>query len=223
MTPTITSREAWLAARTELLDREKELTRQRDAVAAARRELPWVRVDEPYVFQTEQGPRSLDELFDGHRQLLLWHFMFGPGWDAGCPSCSFWADGYDGLTSHLAARETALVVVSRAPLDELLAYRQRMGWSFPWVSSEGTSFNRDYAVSDTSTYNYRPLDEPADELPGLSVFVRHDGEVFHTYSTYARGVDALNSAYAMLDLTPFGRDEDDLPWSMAWLRRHDEY
>ncbi len=221
--PNVVSRAEWLAARVARRDREKELTRRRDELAAARRALPWVEVDAPYVFHTEQGPRSLLDLFDGRDQLLLWHFMFGPGWEEGCPSCSFWADGYDGLLPHLAARDTSLVVVSRAPLDELLAYRQRMGWTFPWVSSKGSSFNRDFAVSDTTTYNYAELDEPADELPGLSVFIRRNDRVFHSYSAYARGVDPFNAAYAMLDVTPMGRHEDDLPWSMAWLRRHDQY
>ena len=149
--------------------------------------------------------------------------MFGQDWDAGCPSCSFWADGFDGVIVHLAQRDTAFVAVSTAPLESLLAYRDRMGWSFPWVSSGGTSFNRDFAVTGSTSYNYTPTDEPIDELPGLSTFVRRDDRVFHTTSVYARGLDIFNAAYQLLDLTPLGRHEDDLPWSMAWLRRHDEY
>jgi predicted dithiol-disulfide oxidoreductase (DUF899 family) len=219
----VVGRETWLNERAELLAAEKELTRQRDAVAARRRELPWVRVETPYRFHSEAGDCDLADLFDGHGQLIVWHFMYGVDWHEGCPSCSFWADGYDGLRPHLAARDTAIVAVSRAPLDQLLAYRSRMGWSFPWVSSEGSSFNADYGVSDVSTYNYADLDTPVDELPGLSVFARDGADVFHTYSCYSRGLDQLNAAYAMLDLTPKGRDEAELPWPMAWLRRHDEY
>jgi predicted dithiol-disulfide oxidoreductase (DUF899 family) len=219
----IVSRDEFDAARIELLAAEKELTRLHDEVARRRRELPWVRVETEYVFDTEQGSRTLAELFDGRSQLIVWHFMFGADWDEGCPSCSFWADGYNGMMPHLAARDVTLTAVSTAPLDRLLAYRERMGWSFPWVSSGSTTFNRDFEVTGSDRYNYVATDEPIGELPGFSVFVIADGEVFHTYSAYARGLDIFNNAYQMLDAVPMGRDEDDLPWVMAWLRRHDQY
>lgn len=219
----VVSRDEWLRGRLELLAEEKALTQQYDAVASKRRELPWVRVDHDYVFATEHGPRTLRDLFDGRSQLIVYHFMFGRDWEEGCPSCSFWADNYDGLDVHLAARDTTLVAASRAPLDKLLAYRQRMSWTFTWVSSSDTTFNADYGVSDVTAYNYVPTDQPTEELPGLSVFAQSGRDVFHTYSCYARGLDTFNSAYALLDVTPKGRDEDDLPWTMAWLRRHDRY
>jgi predicted dithiol-disulfide oxidoreductase (DUF899 family) len=227
----VVDRETWLGARLELLDREKELTRLRDELSRQRRALPWVRIEKPYVFATPDGSRSLAELFDGRRQLVVYHFMYGPEWDEGCPSCSFWADSYDGIGVHLAHRDTTLIAVSRAPLKQLLAYRARMGWSFPWVSSLGSDFNIDFHVSFTeeqrqqgATYNFAPADSPGEEAPGLSVFARDDdGAVYHTYSCYARGLDPFNSAYQLLDLTPLGRNEDQLPWSMAWLRRHDQY
>ncbi len=222
-TPRVATRDEWLRQRVALLEAEKELTRRKDAVAKARRELPWVAVEEDYRFDTADGERALADLFDGRGQLLVYHFMFGTDWDEGCPSCSFWADNYNGVTAHLAARDTTLVAVSTAPLEKLHAYRARMGWSFPWVSSAGSTFNRDYGVSHASTYNYRPVEQLMEESPGLSVFARHAGRVFHTYSCYARGLDAFNTAYALLDVTPKGRDEDELPWTMAWLRRHDQY
>ena len=211
------------AARVELMQAEKELTRLHDDVARRRRELPWVPVETDYVFDTEAGPRTLADLFDGRSQLIVWHFMFGADWEEGCPSCSFWADGYDGMVPHLHARDVTLVAVSSAPLATLLAYRERMGWSFPWVSSGGTSFNRDFEVTGSDRYNYQRVDEPIGELPGFSVFAREGDAVYHTYSAYARGLDIFNNAYQMLDMVPKGRDEDDLPWSMAWLRRHDSY
>ncbi len=226
-----TDRSTALAARLELLEAEKALTQQREEVARRRRELPWVPVTERYEFDTEQGRRSLAELFGDKSQLFVQHFMFGPDWDEGCPSCSFWADSFDGTVAHLAARDVAFVAVSRAPLAKLLEYRTRMGWSFPWVSSADSSFNFDFGVSfsteqqaTTGVYNYRDVDQPGEELPGFSFFARNEQEeVFHTYSTYARGLDPMNAAYQILDLAPRGRDEDDLPWSMAWLRRHDQY
>ena len=230
--PKIVTRQEWLEARKSLLAREKQLTRERDAVSAARRELPWVLVEDDYQFQTEAGPRSLAELFDGHRQLLVYHFMFDPAWDAGCKSCSFWADNYDGTTAHLSARDIKLTVVSRAPLAKLLAYRQRMGWSFDWVSSEASRFNYDYRVSFTPEelaaesldYNYAQTRFPTSEAPGISVFITgDDGRVYHTYSCYARGIDMLNASYHHMDLTPLGRAEQGLGYSMSWLRRHDEY
>ena len=219
----IATREDWELARLELLEAEKEHSRRSDDLARRRQALPWVRVERDYVFDSEQGPRTLADLFDGHGQLIVYHFMFGADWEEGCPSCSFWADNYDGLAPHLAARDVALVAASIAPLDRLLAYRERMGWSFPWVSTAGTSFNRDFEVTGSRRYNYRPTEEPIDELPGLSVFARDGDDIFHTYSAYARGLDVFNSAYQLLDMVPKGRDEDELPWSMAWLRRHDQY
>ncbi|NNE11107.1 MAG: DUF899 domain-containing protein [Ilumatobacter sp.] len=221
--PNITSRADWEAARLDLMAAEKEHTRLGDELARRRRDLPWVRVETRYTFDTEDGPRTLADLFDDRGQLIVWHFMFGDDWDEGCPSCSFWADGYSGMEPHLAARDVTLVAVSTAPLDRLLAYRDRMGWSFPWVSSGGTTFNRDFEVAGADRYNYQPMDEPIGELPGFSVFALHDGDVYHTYSRYSRGLDIFNNAYQMLDMVPKGRDEDDLPWSMAWLRRHDQY
>jgi len=228
--PTIGSRDEWLAARLALLGREKELNRLRDELAAQRRKLPWVRIDEPYRFDGPDGPRTLAELFDGRSQLLVYHFMYGPEWDEGCPSCSFWADTYEGLSAHLAARDVTFVCVSRASLDAIDRYRERMGWSFPWFSSGGSDFNLDFGVSFTAddqaagaTYNFAPVAHPPEEAPGISAFALHDGEVFHTYSAYSRGLDPLNGAYQLLDLVPKGRDEDGLEWPMAWLRRHDGY
>lgn len=225
---TTTTPQDWLTARRALLAREKELTALRDDVARQRRELPWVPLEQQYVFDTEDGPRSLAELFDGASQLIVYHFMFGPDWDEGCPSCSFWIDAFDGVLVHLAHRDIAFAAVSRAPLDALQAYRRRMGWNLRWVSSEANGFNVDYGVSfeagqPDATYNYAPLADPPSELPGLSVFAREDDRVFHTYSCYSRGLDGLNSGYQLMDLTPRGRDEDQLPWSMAWLHRHDAY
>ncbi len=228
----IVSREEWLEARKAHLAREKAFTRQRDELSRERRALPWVRVEKDYVFQGPNGAESLGDLFDGRGQLLVQHFMYGPDWEEGCPSCSFWADGYDGFIVHLAQRDVTMVAVSRAPLDKLDAYKRRMGWRFKWVSSLGSDFNRDFQVSFSPeemasgemTYNYETRGFPADEAPGVSVFARNEaGEIFHTYSCYARGLDMLNGAYHYLDLVPKGRDEDDLPHSMAWVRRHDQY
>lgn len=224
------SRQEWLERRRALLEREKRLTRLRDEVARERRALPRVRVVEAYRFEGPEGARTLQELFAGRAQLLVYHFMFGPEWTAGCPSCSFWADGFDGMAPHLAARDATLVAVSRAPYAALARYRQRMGWRFGWYSSAGSSFNFDYGVSFTpeqvesgAEYNYRPA-QVLEELPGLSVFTQDDdGAVYHTYSVYSRGLDALNATYQHLDLLPRGRDEAELPWPMAWVRRHDEY
>ena len=221
--PTVASRDEWLRARFELLQAEKELTRRRDELSRQRRALPWVRIDKAYEFDTPDGPRSLPELFDGRSQLLVYHFMFGPDWEEGCPSCSFWADNFDGIGVHLAHRDVTLLAVSRAPLDRLMAYRSRMGWTFPWASSLRSDFNMDFGVSEAATYNYAPAADPAEEMPGLSAFAQREGEVFHTYSCYSRGIDAFNGAYQLLDLTPKGRDEGGLPHSMAWLHRHDAY
>jgi predicted dithiol-disulfide oxidoreductase (DUF899 family) len=221
--PAVATREEWLSARLELLRAEKELTRRRDELSRQRRALPWVRIDKAYKFDTADGSRSLPELFDGRSQLLVYHFMFGPDWDEGCPSCSFWADNFDGIGVHLAHRDVTFLAVSRAPLDRLMAYRNRMGWTFPWVSSLGSDFNLDFGVTEASTYNYAPVEHPEEEMPGLSAFAQRDGEVFHTYSCYSRGIDTFNGAYQLLDLTPKGRDEAGLPHSMAWLHRHDAY
>ncbi len=226
------SREAWRAARMALLEQEKELTRARDALAEARRALPQVRIETEYGFDTPRGRQSLAALFGPHSQLVIYHFMFGPDWDEGCTTCSFWADNFDGIAPHLAARDVAFTMVSAAPLARLLAYRDRMGWRFDWVSSQGTSFNRDMGVAFTpdevaarsGVYNYRDTGFPATEAPGLSVFRKDaDGQVYHTYSVYGRGLDGLNGAYQILDLVPKGRDEDALPFTMAWLRRRDQY
>lgn len=228
MDPEIGTREEWRAARLELLEREKQLTRLRDDVAAERRRLPWVPVETEYVFDTTDGQRTLADLFNERSQLVVYHFMMGPDWEEGCPSCSFWSDTYNGLDVHLAARDVTFLCVSRAPLDAIEAYRQRMGWTFQWVSSAPSTFNFDYGVSfeegqETGEYNFTEISDPGEENPGISVFAMHDGVPHHTYSAYARGLDALNGAYQILDLVPKGRDEGDLPWTMAWLRRHDQY
>lgn len=224
----IVDREEWLSARKELLAREKDLTRELDALGAARRRLPAVRIDKDYRFKTGEGEVSLPDLFGPHRQLAVYHFMFGTDWQEGCPSCSFWADSFNGILSHLAARNTAFVCISNAPVERLLEYRDRLGWSFPWVSAEGTDFGADFGVtfSEDGTgpaYNYS--DKPAKgELPGFSTFLKlEDGSVGHCYSAYARGLEPLNSAYGLLDFMPLGRDEAGLPWPMAWVRRNDSY
>jgi predicted dithiol-disulfide oxidoreductase (DUF899 family) len=232
LTHPVVEREQWLAPRLALLAREKELGRLSDELARERRALPWVRMDKPYVFDTPEGPRALADLFAGRGQLLVQHFMFGPGWVQGCPSCSYMADHSDGMLAHLAARDTALVAVSRAPLAEITRFRQRMGWRFAWVSSHGSDFNRDFGVSfspqdvaaKTMHYNFTQQGFANEEMPGVSVFVKNDaGEVFHTYSTYGRGVEVMMGTYRMLDLTPKGRDEAGLEYTMAWVRHHDRY
>jgi predicted dithiol-disulfide oxidoreductase (DUF899 family) len=228
----VVSREEWLAARKRLLSKEKELTRLRDRLSAERRELPWVKVDKPYVFDTPDGKETLADLFDGRSQLIVYHFMLGPGWEQGCPSCSFVSDHIDGANWHLPHRDVTLLAVSRAPLPEIEAFKQRMGWRFKWVSSYGNDFNYDFHVSFTPEqmaggevyYNYTEREFPSEEAPGLSAFYQNpSGAVFHTYSTYARGLDMLIGAYTYLDLAPKGRDEADLPWTMAWVRHHDRY
>ncbi len=221
----------WLVARRDLLNREKEFSRQRDALSAARRKLPMVKVEKEYVFEGPDGKETLDDLFEGRSQLIIYHFMLGPGWEEGCKSCSYLADHFDGANWHLPHRDTTLVVVSRAPLPEIQAYKKRMGWRFKWVSSYGSDFNFDYHVSFTEEeekknkvyYNYEKAEFMSDELPGLSVFYKdEDGNVFHTYSAYARGLDQLVGTYNFLDLTPKGRDEDQES-TMSWVRRHDQY
>ncbi|AIO40938.1 thioredoxin [Burkholderia latens] len=244
------TRDEWLAARRALLDAEKNLTRQSDELARRRQALPWVRVDKIYRFETENGVATLGDLFEGRSQLLVYHFMFGPGYKAGCPSCSALADGFDGFAVHLANHDVTLAAVSRAPLAKLVAYRQRMGWRFPWVSSDGGEFNFDFNVSFTEAqqragdveYNYARAGHAMDmepppaavaqfaatcgtdaatyarDRPGMSAFVREDGVVYHTYSTYARGLDGLWGMYQWLDRAPLGRNETGV-----WWRRHDEY
>ncbi|RLA45616.1 MAG: DUF899 domain-containing protein [Gammaproteobacteria bacterium] len=231
-TPKIVSRQDWLVARKEHLVKEKELTRLRDELSQQRRELPWVKVEKDYIFGTLNGKQSLTDLFEGYSQLIIYHFMYGPDWQEGCPSCSFWADNFDGIGVHLNHRDINMLAVSRAPLDKLEAYKKRMGWSFNWVSSLNSNFNYDYHVSFTEDeiakqemyYNFDLRNFPREEAPGISVFFKNDeGEVFHTYSCYARGLDMLNGAYHHIDLVPKGRDEEGLPYSMAWLSRHDQY
>ena len=228
----IVSKEEWLVARKELLAREKESTRLRDQLSAERRKLPWVKVESEYLFDTPKGQESLSDLFEGRSQLIIYHFMYGPDWAEGCPSCSFWADNFNGINIHLNHRDINLVVVSRARLETLEAYKRRMNWSFKWVSSFGSDFNRDYNVSFTPEeaekgevfYNFRVGKFPSEEAPGISVFYKNEqGDVFHTYSCYARGLDMVNGAYHYMDLAPKGRDEGSLPYAMAWLSRHDQY
>jgi predicted dithiol-disulfide oxidoreductase (DUF899 family) len=228
----IVSQADWLVARKRLLSREKEFTRLRDQLSAERRELPWVRVEKEYVFDGPAGKETLADLFEGRSQLMVYHFMFGPGWEQGCPSCSFVSDHIDGANWHLPHRDVTLLAVSRAPLPEIEAFRKRMGWRFKWVSSYGNDFNRDYHVSFTPDemakgkvyYNYEDTEFSSEEAPGISIFYRDpSGAIFHTYSAYARGLDMLIGAYNFLDLAPKGRDEAALPWTMAWVRHHDRY
>jgi predicted dithiol-disulfide oxidoreductase (DUF899 family) len=228
----IVSQEEWLAARKAHLAKEKEFTRLRDELSAERRALPWTRVDKRYVFEGPDGKQTLADLFDGRSQLIVYHFMLGPGWEQGCPSCSFLADHFDGALVHLAHRDVTLVAVSRAPLAEIEAFKKRMGWRFKWLSSFGSDFNADYHVSFTEDemakgevyYNYHTTQFPSEEGPGASVFYKDaDGTIFHTYSAYARGLDILIGTYNYLDLVPKGRDEAALPWTMAWVRHHDRY
>jgi predicted dithiol-disulfide oxidoreductase (DUF899 family) len=226
----VVSPSEWLKARKALLAKEKEFSKTRDQLSAARRDLPWVKVEKNYVFDGPSGKETLADLFAGKSQLMIYHFMLGPGWVQGCPSCSFLADHFDGANIHLVQRDVSLVVVSRAPLAEIEAYKKRMGWKFKWVSSNGTDFNHDFHVSFTkdemesgAEYNYATGKIPSEELPGLSAFIKDSGAVFHTYSSYARGLDTLVGAYNFLDMAAKGRDEGGLPWSMAWVRRHDEY
>jgi len=222
----------WMDARKALLAREKELTQLRDRIAEERRSLPWTRVEKAYVFDTPSGRRSLADLFEGRRQLLVQHFMFGPDWEQGCKSCSFMADHSDGMRVHLEHRDVTLLAVSRAPLARIEAFRRRMGWQFPWVSSHDNDFNHDFGVSFTPdemasgavAYNYVKQRFPSEEAPGVSVFFKDDaGDVFHTYSTYGRGVEVMMGTYNMLDLVPKGRDEHDASYAMEWLRHHDRY
>jgi predicted dithiol-disulfide oxidoreductase (DUF899 family) len=222
----------WLAARKELLKKEKEFSRLRDQLSQQRREMPWVKVEKAYVFDGSKGRETLADLFGGRSQLIVYHFMFGPDWKEGCPSCSFISDHIDGSVVHLAARDVRLAVVSRAPLAQIEAFKKRMGWRFHWLSSNATDFNYDYQVSMTKDelekgevyYNYTTQKFPSEERPGTSVFYKDAaGNIFHTYSSYARGLDILIGAYNWLDLTPKGRDEAGLKHGMAWVRHHDKY
>ena len=227
----IVTREEWMIARKALLAKEKDFTRERDALSAARRHLPMVKVEKRYVFEEPAGKRALAELFDGRRQLVVYHFMFHPSWEAGCKSCSYVADNFAGAIVHLAARDTAFVAVSRAPVAKIEPFKKRMGWTFRWLSSSDSDFNYDFAVSfrpeeleaKSMVYNYERKSFPLPEAPGASVFLREGDDVFHTYSTYERGLDVLINAYNYLDLTPLGRQEEGLPYPMAWLRHHDDY
>lgn len=228
----VVSKEKWIDARLQHLAKEKEFTKLRDTLSRERRELPWVQVEKEYIFDGPDGKESLTDLFEGRSQLLVHHFMFGPDWEEGCKSCSFWADNYNGIVVHLRHRDVTLIAVSKAKLDKLEAYKKRMGWSFKWVSSHDNSFNRDYHVSFTPeeiekkemVYNYKTGYFQSEELAGISIFYKADnGNVYHTYSCYERGLDILNSAYHHLDLVPKGRDEEGLPYGMAWLRHKDRY
>jgi len=229
---TIVPQSQWTTARLALLEREKALTRLRDEVAQARRDLPWVRVEKNYSFDTPTGRRTLADLFEGRRQLMVQHFMLGPGWAQGCPSCSYMADHTDGMRVHLAARDISFVAVSRGTLAEIARFKQRMGWQFDWVSSSGGDFNHDFHVSFAPEervngevwYNYHMTAFPAEEAPGISVFYKDDaGGIFHTYSTFGRGVEVMMGAYNLIDLTPLGRAERDVPNKMEWVRHHDRY
>ncbi|WOH81643.1 thioredoxin family protein [Bradyrhizobium sp. BEA-2-5] len=228
----IVSREEWIAARKALMIGEKELTQAREALSRQRRELPWVKVDKAYQFDGPNGIVSLGDLFKGRPQLVVQHVMFAPDWDAACKSCSFWADGFERMVPHLAARDTTMIAISRAPLAKLDAFKARMGWTFDWVSSGESDFNYDYGVSFTqgqidagdAKYNYGTTPLYGPELPGISVFYRDEaGEIFHTYSCFARGLDMMNAAYQYLDLTPLGRHEEGLPYPMDWVRLRDQY
>ncbi len=233
MAPRIVDRDKWMAARIAHLQDEKELTRRRDELSRERRALPWLEITEEYRFHGPDGEEGLADLFGDRSQLIVYHFMFGPGWVEGCQSCSFWADNFEGIGVHLAHRDTTLVAISRAPLDEIESYRNRMGWtSFKWLSSASSDFNFDFAVSFTSeqlatdepNYNFGTQTFGGDEAPGVSVFRKDDaGRVYLTYQSFSRGLDMVNGAYHWLDLTSKGRDEDDLGYTMEWLHRHDAY
>jgi predicted dithiol-disulfide oxidoreductase (DUF899 family) len=230
--PKVVSREEWLAARKRLLSKEKQVTRERDAIAAERRQLPWVKVEKNYVFDSPSGKKTLADLFDGRSQLIVYHLMFGPDWKEACPSCSFNMDHTDPALVHLAQRDVSFAAVSRAPSSKIEAFKKRMGWKFNWVSSHGSDFNYDYQASFTPEqmakgkveYNFELMEFPSMEGPGFSVFYKDkDGNVFHTYSAYARGSESTINTYNYLDLVPKGRDEDNLQFTMAWLRHHDRY
>jgi predicted dithiol-disulfide oxidoreductase (DUF899 family) len=227
----IVTHQQWLEARRRFLAKEKEFTRLRDQLARERRELPWERVEKEYAFEGENGRETLADLFAGRSQLIVYHFMYDPNWDAGCPSCSFWADNFNGIIPHLNQRDVSMVAISRAPLQKLQAQGRRLGWTFKWLSSSHTDFNFDYNVSfspadfarGAAYYNYATQKPTRTDLPGVSAFVCDEGRIFHTYSTYSRGIDMLNTAYHYLDLAPKGRDEDALPYPMAWVKHRVDY
>jgi predicted dithiol-disulfide oxidoreductase (DUF899 family) len=230
--PNVVSREVWLEARTALLEEEKAFDRARDALSARRRSLPWGEVEEDYAFESDRGTETLADLFGGKGQLIVQHFMFAPEWQEGCKNCSFWADQFDPAVVHLGARDTAFAAVSQAPYSVFAPFKARMGWRFHWVSSAPCNFSNDYHVwytpediaAGNTFYNYRKGHDYGEHAPGVSVFAKDDaGAVYHTYSCYARGLDILNGAYHLLDLVPKGRDEQDLPASMAWVKHHDRY
>jgi predicted dithiol-disulfide oxidoreductase (DUF899 family) len=230
--PRIVSRDEWLTARKQLLAKEKQLTHQRDAINAERRQLPWVKVEKNYVFDGPEGKQTLADLFGGRSQLIVYHFMFGPDWEEGCPSCSFNMDHTDGALVHLAQRDVSFVAISRAPLAKIDAFKRRMGWRFNWVSSYESDFNYDYHVSFTKDemtsgkvfYNFEMNEFPSEEAPGISIFYQDTkGDLFHTYSGFARGTETTIGAYNYLDFLPKGRDEDELAFSMSWVRHHDRY
>jgi len=226
----VVSPNEWLTARLQLLEKEKAFTRARDELSRERRALPWEAVEKNYVFETAAGPQTLAQLFGARSQLIVYHLMFGPDWEAPCKSCCFWADNFNGIVAHLAQRDVTMLAVSRAPLAKLDAFKRRLGWSFKWVSSDDSDFNFDYDVSfrpeqaDSARYNYQPKTNSMSDLVGISVFYRQlDGRIFHTYSCYARGVDMLNTAYHYLDLAPKGRDEEGLSYDQAWVNYRDRY
>ena len=228
----IVSQSEWMEIRKDLLTKEKEFTILRDQLNQKRRDLPWVQVDKDYVFDGPTGKQTLSELFDGRSQLIVYHFMYDPSWNAGCPSCSFWADNFDGICIHLNQRDVTMIAVSRAPYNQIDAYKKRMGWKFKWVSSYNTDFNYDYHISFTSKeldknkvfYNYILQVNPGTEREGVSIFYKNSSDkIFHTYSTFARGIDILNTTYNYLDLVPKGRDEIGHEFPQYWVCRHDEY
>ncbi len=234
--PRIVTRSEWLVARKELLTKEKEFTRQRDLLSAERKRLPFVKIEKEYVFEGPEGRRNLRDLFEGRRQLIIYHFMFDPDWNEGCKSCSYVADNFQGAIVHLPARDTSFAAISRAPLSKIVSFKSRMGWTFPWLSSFGSDFNYDFHVTldeaaGSVEYNYEntallkqagEIPDSKGELPGLSVFFRNDESIFHTYSTYQRGLDLLLNTYNYLDLTPLGRQESKKT-IMSWVRHHDKY
>lgn len=227
----VVSHDAWIAARQRFLLKEKEFTRLRDELSRERRELPWERVDKEYVFESTNGRETLADLFGEHSQLIVYHFMYGPDWEIGCRSCSFWADNFNNIVPHLAARDASLVAVSLAPLQKLQAQARRFGWTFKWVSSHGSDFNFDYQVSFSpealergdTVYNYTPQKLGSSEMPGISAFFRDGKQIYHSYSTYARGLDMLNVAYHYLDIAPKGRDEEGLAYPQQWVRHRIAY
>jgi predicted dithiol-disulfide oxidoreductase (DUF899 family) len=232
MQPKIVSQTDWLAARRELLTKEKEFTRMRDQLTEQRRQMPWVQVEKEYTFETPAGKKSLGDLFAGRSQLMVYHFMFGPEWEEGCPGCSLVADSFNGNAAHIEQRDAAFVAVSRAPLAKIEAFKKRMGWNFKWVSSAGSDFNSDYRVSFSKdeqagggeVYNFGTAGFPMEEAPGLSVFAKDaEGKIYRTYGTFGRGLEEVMAVYAYLDRLPKGRDEAGLARPMAWLKHHDKY